>query len=566
VRIKLPKELRGLSFPRITTIELNDFDVDLLLPSLFFRILAEGSGRAKKANDPTALTQYVHSLAHHADLEGFDNQVGERVLNKFVRTSLAVTGRTGAQRNRAEQILALAPYSVLSHKTGLPSESSRQRNVDTFLYQVLRERSGSEMGLRRFITQVFGKGVIIDRLPQLGGRYDGTTELDTLTRLSLAFLDGFQSTGAGKSLGRVHAEASPSLLIALGGDLQRYLYTFHERMPPQALTYHLLALINFELFAYTLKLVHGVNELLRNPAMLPPALQPSFVPSPPDIYVDFTGEPGSQSQRMATACVRRDMDAYGRFLRSLLTLRQLDRYVDILSRNARLSGRLDPVIAAKKGPSPEYLQLLLQMAEDPALAPYVDAQALSEEVAIREANRKVAIEEDAPDDQLTWLDALLPEHLTPVQRVVTLLAESQSRASANLIKWYYGSGGLTKPHGILAGTPTGRRAWRYQPSNDLLAVLVQLASIEARSTENGPDESPHPVPLRDFLGFLHDRFGILVDRPPAPFSGAEAVAAARENLRAMLRRLRQMGVFRDMSDDFTVQALQPPYASREGKS
>jgi len=30
----------------------------------------------------------------------------------------------------------------------------------------------------------------------------------------------------------------------------------------------------------------------------------------------------------------------------------------------------------------------------------------------------------------------------------------------------------------------------------------------------------------------------------------------------MLRRLRQMGIFRDLSDDFTVQRLHPPYAGK----
>jgi hypothetical protein len=29
----------------------------------------------------------------------------------------------------------------------------------------------------------------------------------------------------------------------------------------------------------------------------------------------------------------------------------------------------------------------------------------------------------------------------------------------------------------------------------------------------------------------------------------------------MLRRLHQMGIFRDLSDDFTVQALTPPYVT-----
>jgi len=71
------------------------------------------------------------------------------------------------------------------------------------------------------------------------------------------------------------------------------------------------------------------------------------------------------------------------------------------------------------------------------------------------------------------------------------------------------------------------------------------------------------IRLQEFLRFLEERFGTLVDRPPAPFEGAEYTAAARDNLRAMLRRLRQMGIFRDLSDDFTVQRLHPPYAGQE---
>jgi len=53
----------------------------------------------------------------------------------------------------------------------------------------------------------------------------------------------------------------------------------------------------------------------------------------------------------------------------------------------------------------------------------------------------------------------------------------------------------------------------------------------------------------------------LIDRPPSQFQGADHVAAARDNLRAMLARLRQMGIFTDLSDDFTVQRLHPPYSN-----
>jgi hypothetical protein len=51
VKVKLPKELRGVRFSLVLPIELNDFDIDLLLPLLFFSILAGGRGRSGMKND-----------------------------------------------------------------------------------------------------------------------------------------------------------------------------------------------------------------------------------------------------------------------------------------------------------------------------------------------------------------------------------------------------------------------------------------------------------------------------------------------------------------------------------
>ena len=133
-----------------------------------------------------------------------------------------------------------------------------------------------------------------------------------------------------------------------------------------------------------------------------------------------------------------------------------------------------------------------------------------------------------------------------------------------LIQWYWGTGGLKKAHGILRGSVLSRKSWRYAPTNDLLAVLVQLAAARLMPTGTKGEEGQEvpPIRLQEFLQFLEERFGILVDRPPTQFEGAEYAAAASDNLRAMLRRLRQMGIFHDLSDDFTVQRLHPPYASK----
>ena len=113
---------------------------------------------------------------------------------------------------------------------------------------------------------------------------------------------------------------------------------------------------------------------------------------------------------------------------------------------------------------------------------------------------------------------------------------------------------MREPHGLLTGTAKSRPSWRYAPSNDLLAVLVQVAA--ARLSQQGVES----IRLQEFLHFLEQRYGILIDRPPDTFKGTEYIAAAHENLRAMQNRLRQMNIFRDLSDDFTIQRLHPPYA------
>lgn len=570
MKVLLPKDLRSVIFPRALMIELNGFDIDLFLPALFYTILGEGRRRARKMNDSQAIQMYVDRLAEHDQLVGFTDRDGRRVLERLVRTSLIVAGRMGNSK-KGEQILAPVPYTLLAHKPGLPTVSSRQRNVDTFIYQLLRDRLGGEDSLRQFVKDVFGRGVRIEPPPQLGGAYDGKTELDTLTRLSLAFLDGFSAVGTGITRSRGVPSACPGPANELATDLLRFLFTYHTLMPAQALTYNLQALINWELFVYTLKLVHAINGLVRDPATLPPAMGGTGVGSPLEIYLDFTQGASGLSREMAAACVRRDLEAYQQFLGSNLRLRLLDSYAEKLKRNAARRAMVE-VIVPPADEGPNYLQGLLMLQHDPMGGVLVDALAQMDEERIRQENRQTGEDEDP--EELAWLDALLEGAESDVDRVVTLLIEGQQQnALSGSTKWFTGVGGLTKPHGVLQGTTRSRASWRYAPSNDLLAVLVQLAAARALTDggadgarPEGGDAGRHlqPIRLQEFLAFLHARFGIVVDRPPAPFGGADYAAAGRENLRAMLGRLRQMGIFRDLSDDFTVQRLQPPYAAGSG--
>jgi hypothetical protein len=566
MKIRIPKDMSGIKFAKALIIDLNDFDVDFLLPSLFFTILSQGRGKARQSNDPTRIQNYINLLAQNPALEGFQDKTGHRLLERLVRTTLIKTGSVG-RSNKGEQILSIVPYTLLAHKPGFPGHFSRNRSADTFIYQILRDNlQKADDRLLETIKHIFGKGVIINSMPDLGGSYDGKTELDTLTRLSVAFMDSFQNTRTGLSREQTFIPACPTLANEMATDLLRFLFAYHECMPSQAFTYHLLALINFELFNYTLKLVNAINELVTHPEALPIAMseKPEF--SPPQLYLDFINDAHNYSYEMAKACVRRDIEAYQQFLPSILHLRLLDSYVDPLKRNAQRRARIEAVLEGATS-GPQYLQRLLFLEQEPALAASIEALAQRDEERIREENKYIddTKSKDSSDNRedaemLAWLDEITDIAETDIGRVVNLLVEGQkSDGLAHFTRWYWGVGGIKKPHGVLVGTTRSRQSWRYAPSNDLLAVLVQIAA--ARLTEAG-DKELQPIRLRDFLRFLERRFGILIDRPPDNFQGAEYAAAARDNLRAMLSRLRQMGIFRDLSDDFTVQSLHPPYAGR----
>src|SRR5258706_9023375 len=167
MKIRLPKNLRGVAVPRLLAIDLNSFDVDFLLPALFFRILASGNQRARVVNDPRRLSDFEDKLAQHPALEGFDSAEGRRVLDRLVRTELITIGSVGRGR-RGEQILTVAPSTILTHKTGFPRESSRVRRVDNFLYQILRNAIGADEPLRQHFKNVFGRGVRVNNQPELG--------------------------------------------------------------------------------------------------------------------------------------------------------------------------------------------------------------------------------------------------------------------------------------------------------------------------------------------------------------------------------------------------------------
>lgn len=95
MRIILPKASRGVYFDRLFQVEMNDFDVERLLPSLFYLVVTRGRQRGGRVNKPQDFETYLQLLLRHPRIEGFNDDAGRRLLDRWVRSSIVRIGRVG---------------------------------------------------------------------------------------------------------------------------------------------------------------------------------------------------------------------------------------------------------------------------------------------------------------------------------------------------------------------------------------------------------------------------------------------------------------------------------------
>jgi hypothetical protein len=576
LKIQLPKELRGFAYDGAIPFDMNDALLDTMLPTLFLRVVTEGRDVRTINADSTKIAESVESLATHARLQGFEGELEKRALDRLVRSSLVTIGYKGRGRREADkQIDGIVPYSLASFRVGFPKQRTRVRRIDQFIYQALlaQFREHPTAKVKTLFEDLFGQGIAVSIGPPVSATRVPSEDIDLLTDLSIAYLDSFPSITVAQSksvLGRSIPTSLPAVQRRFGRDLYRYLVTYGSRLPTTILIRQLTALIGFELYVFTAKLMVALPELTANPDRLPPAMESGDpVCSPPELYVDFSSQITGVSRLMSVTALRRDIEATEDFVRAVLRLRYLNRLIDRQRKTHTLRVRIEQEIGSEDSiRDPALLQGLLRLQSDPDLELRLEAAALNDLDAIRHDNPipQIEIEDEGElDDSVSnsLVDPLLDERLSPIDQIVELLCFSQQqKIQQNVVRWMTSVGGLGQPYGLMVGHTHSRRSWRYAPSNDLLAVLVQLAAIDYQGWHPEKQTDPIPVSLKHFLDWLELRFGLIVDRPPSNlgFDSPDHVAAARNNLQAMLRRLRQMGIFEDLSDDFSVQRLVPPFA------
>jgi hypothetical protein len=88
----------------------------------------------------------------------------------------------------------------------------------------------------------------------------------------------------------------------------------------------------------------------------------------------------------------------------------------------------------------------------------------------------------------------------------------------------------------------------------MLLTLINLCYLD----EKGRKPESSALEMRVLLDRLERRFGVLISQVPTGLDSPEARRGASENLVAFISKLKTLGYFRGLSDDFSAQYIERP--------
>jgi hypothetical protein len=547
VSIPLPTPLRTYQYRPLTVFSLLDTDTDRVLPQLF-EMCVKGGRSSRSRTDASDFAGYRDAMLQRGFVRGFTTDRDLALLDGWLRSCVVDMGRSGRGKT-GEQMLAVAPLTLAAYRAGLPKERTRHRGLDDVVYSLLLaelERQGADASgpgsararLRELVTRTVGRGLAIGPEPRWEPQLDDPERLDIGALLEFRFVEGFEMADAREIDATTSDSPLPGVAADLGAMLLAHLRAYGDRLPVPSLMSSFAALLALGAFTFSLRADAAARELLRNgerPADMAPGLAPA---SPVELYCDFTGDLGSESDRMSRRCVERDLD------RVRLAFRDRMAFVVVEQALPRIPGEAERRAGLSRA---DQLVHLASLRDHRRVETYAMGR-------IDDIVAEATASGDATEPELEFLERVQAGDASEVDKLLDILEHvNQGRAIRNAVSWFWSAGGLEKPYGVLRGSARSRRSWRYAPTDELLTALLLAVFVEPDGVTTRPT-----MPLREVLDALRHRFGILVDRPPAFLDGAEARAAASANLDAFTLRLQLLGCFDSLSDDFSVQVVRHP--------
>jgi hypothetical protein len=494
--------------------------LDQLLTNLWLRVEYDNRLFRKRGSG----AQRVVELAHEMERRGNDRfrQFGDEpgVAEAWLRADLL-----RVFKRAPEEFSVARPLHSLAARVRNPRRDD-DSNASAVVYGWL-EHCGQAvlLSLKRFI--------------------DASTELDELDLASFGLALLGEDYVADVPADEPRPSPRPTCYgqaTSYAQDLERLL-AYQGQMPRSVLVEHIARITGLHLGIHSLRMFRVVVDVeqRRGERRTCEACAEGRSPEGPcpyrlDLFVDCGEDARSDTAHLAEESWAAQEDYLGRYVRAHIALRKLSEVAERMgSRGKSLpSSTLEELAAVERDARRDRLEEVFSDRIDDLL-------------------------QQAKDDDEQRIQALVEEYrqlgLNSFRTYVSILTQLSERRWWNyhrqLLDYLFLK---NTSHGFLRQPLGGRRRRRAGMAAGLLETLVLIAVVAP--TDQGFET--RPMRVDQFLEWLERRYDFLIATPPpASVEDPAAVAVAADNADRFRRRLRETGLFVDLSDAFLAQTIRP---------
>jgi hypothetical protein len=447
--------------------------------------------------------------------------------------------------------------NIAGYRSGLPKTENRSstRNVDTTIFKSLVSHVKSLPDCEKPLQEIHEKvtrtslaqGVDFEPAKQPWEKpvFNEVDAIDINTLLQLRLLEHFEvkanrTTRSGKTVNvDLDIDSLPfnKPLVDLAKDFFHITCAFANISAPELLSMYKSI---FVLRLYRLPILLAMNLQAASDGV-------RLDKNAHQMFFDFTRSKISAAYKLANESVLTDISRSSSIIKHFVILNE--------ARNMALKNKNREIEFLGKSPDDQVAYLY----------DFSNSEAASDKASelIEEMRR---IHEDSGQEGEESLEAIRQlanensfEHL-----INLILLDVQKGGLDGVRKWLSTVGGLREAVNansvaILAGESRAISTWHYSMSDSVLNTLMYLCFLN----ENGSVIERSEIALSEVLTKLRDRYGILINEPPSGFDSPEYHAAADENFSAFKARIKQLGWFAGLSDDFDAQYISRPSGDKK---
>lgn len=479
------------------------------------------------------------------------------LLTDWFESHFALMARRGKSKGGEYRMSGLRPLHFAVIKLFNPQVKRQDRYLSDFWYNAFKNDEGLAKNSDSLFNQFFGLGVERygdndfrireTELSRVADEGQLDIELLFLLRLVEPFPADKYST---KPTDQVpdFSFLCPEQIELMLQDL-RLLFFYRSHIPRRELINYMLTLIVFHAALYFFQIVRITNHMVRN-GDLPPARgdvpEPgegrSHTPFELDFFCDMTDGHDSVVDDLAKQRYIEHFKQVAQYFKSAYFMKKLEEFA---------GSYLTPEQKQQRGP--EYMRLLLKGYRNHR---DLDGYFARDIQHVREAGYDEESKQYNPEVERI-IAVCNDRKLNKLETFVEILYHFQYGTLRDQHrKLIAGLCGTELDRGFMHGR--GRAKRKYVIGNELLEVLIQLAVLEYRESDDSWQS--RPIPIRNFVEWLRGRYGLLIDDlGPTAQESEKTNRALAANFEALKIRLRQLGFFTDLSDAANSQVIMPRF-------